>query len=91
MVSQIDENWVSLKKTALQKMMYEKAFIFKKSNELLDALEFVIKLKQSINIKQMEVGISSSFVELKNMSTIAYLILKQSINRSVNVGTFAKN
>ncbi len=91
MVSQIDENWVSLKKTALQKMMYEKAFILKKSNELLDALEFVIKLKQSINIKQMEVGISSSFVELKNMSTIAYLILKQSINRSVNVGTFAKN
>ena len=70
--------------------MHEKAFIVKKSEELLDALNSIIALKQSINIKLTEGGISKSLVELKNMSTIAYLILKQSIRRSVNAGSFAK-
>lgn len=85
-----NESWIVKLKKALQEVMYQKVFILKHTDELLSALDYIIQLKQTIRKKQQEGNMSASLVELKNLATIAYLVVKQSIERSKNVGSFHK-
>ncbi len=90
-INEIDSNYVTNTKLELQLLMRQSAGIVRNDLDLLIAKEKLILWQIEVEEKIKTHKINSSLGELRNLLTIASLIVKQSIDRDENRGGFVKN
>ena len=81
---------IAKKKAELQLLMRQNAGIVRHNADLLSAKEKLIQWQNEIEEKSKNHQISAELWELKNMVTVAALIVQQSIERNENRGGFIK-